>query len=345
VISVSGLAKTYRVAVHRSGMAGAVLSLARRQYRTVDALADVTFSMSRGELVGYLGPNGAGKSTTVKILAGVLVPSAGEVRVRGRVPWKQRSRHTADIGVVFGQRTSLWWDLPVIESLDLLRHVYAIPRDRYLANLALFTQILGLDEFLHTPVRSLSLGQRMRSDLAAALLHDPSVVFLDEPTIGLDVVAKERIRGFILEISGRRGVTVVLTTHDLGDVQRLCKRVLLIDHGRLLFDGGLAQLVARFGGDRELVVDLAEDYDVVDVDGATVAERDGARVTYRFAATDVSASALIARVAERFRVSDLTVREPEIEATVRRIYEERLLSPPAAADGAATTPEAQPPPA
>ncbi len=333
MIEVRHLAKHYRVAEHRRGMAGALASLARRRYSTVEALVDVNFAMARGELVGYLGPNGARKSTTVKILAGVLVPSAGEARVNGRVPWRDRSRYTADIGVVFGQRTALWWDLPVIESLELLRHIYNVSHDRYQANLTLFSQLLGLDEFLHTPVRSLSLGQRMRADLAAALMHDPTVVFLDEPTIGLDVVAKERIRGFILEISGRRGVTVVLTTHDLGDVERLCQRVLLIDHGRLLFDGGLAELLARFGGDRELVVDLAEDLAAVDVEvaGATVAARDGARVTYRFAATEVSASELITRVAERFRVRDLTVQEPDIEATVRRIYEERLLVPPEAA--------------
>jgi ABC-2 type transport system ATP-binding protein len=200
-----------------------------------------------------------------------------------------------------------------------------VPEQRYYQNLLKFQDLLGLGEFLHTPVRSLSLGQRMRADLAAALLHDPKIVFLDEPTIGLDVVAKERIRQFILSINRERGATVILTTHDLGDVEKLCERVMMIDRGRLLFDGLLSTLRERFGGERELRVDLADDYDDVSVAGATVAAREGRRVTYRFGADGLTASELIARVSARFRIGDLSVREPEIEATVRRIYEERLL--------------------
>jgi ABC-2 type transport system ATP-binding protein len=245
--------------------------------------------------------------------------------VAGRVPWRERSAHAAGIGVVFGQRTNLWWDLPVIESLDLLRHVYKVPAERHRANLDLFREMLELDPFLDTPVRSLSLGQRMRADLAGALLHEPPLVFLDEPTIGLDVVAKERIRSFVREVNRQRGVTVLLTTHDLGDVERLCPRVLMIDHGRLLFDGAPRSLVERFGGERELVADLAEDYEVVDLPGAWVAEREGRRVVYRFRREDLSAAELIGRLSARYKLEDLSVREPAIEDTVRRIYEERLL--------------------
>jgi ABC-2 type transport system ATP-binding protein len=285
----------------------------------------VSFSIERGELVGYLGPNGAGKSTTIKMLTGILVPTAGEVFVNGHVPWKERKEYVARIGAVFGQRNTLWWDLPVIESFDLLRHIYHIPPQRYVANLAHFRGILALDEFLQTPVRSLSLGQLMRANLAAALLHEPDVLFLDEPTIGLDVVAKGRIRQFIQQINRERGTTVILTTHDLSDVEKLCERVLMIDHGRVLFDGRLDELLRRFGGERELVVDLAEDYPDVAVDGARVSEHEGRRVTYRFARDAISASELISRLSERYRLVDLSVREPEIEATVRRIYEERLL--------------------
>ncbi len=325
LIQVIDLRKEFRVFKHHRGAAGAIRNLFTREYRTVRAVDGVSFAIEAGELVGYLGPNGAGKSTTIKMLTGILVPTRGEVIVAGRVPWKQRVDHARGIGVVFGQRTNLWWDLPVIESLDLLRYVYRVPEDRYESNLAQFRQLLELDEFLNTPVRSLSLGQRMRADLAAALLHDPRILFLDEPTIGLDVVAKERIRRFIQSINRERGVTVILTTHDLGDVQKLCERVMMIDHGKLLFDGSPRDLVDRFGGERELVVDFSEDYADVEMEDARVASREGRRVTYRFARGKVSASELIQRLSARYRIEDLSVQEPQIEDTVRRIYEQGLL--------------------
>ena len=300
-------------------------NLFSREYRVVRAVNDVSFAIEAGELVGYLGPNGAGKSTTIKMLTGILVPSSGEVCVDGRVPWKQRVDHVRGIGVVFGQRTNLWWDLPVIESLDLLRHVYRVPEDQYERNLAEFRDLLGLSDFINTPVRSLSLGQRMRADLAGALLHDPRILFLDEPTIGLDVVAKERIRQFIKTINRERGVTVILTTHDLGDVQKLCERVMMIDRGQLLFDGSPHDLLVRFGGERELVVDFAEDAIDFSIEGAQVVHHDGRRVTYRFARGEISASELIQRLSARYRIEDLSVQEPQIEDTVRRIYEQGLL--------------------
>jgi ABC-2 type transport system ATP-binding protein len=325
LIQVTDLHKEFRVYKHHRGAAGAIRNLFTRAYHTVRAVDGVSFAIEAGELVGYLGPNGAGKSTTIKMLTGILLPTRGQVIVAGRVPWRQRIDHARGIGVVFGQRTNLWWDLPVIESLDLLRYVYRVPDDRYARNLALFREMLGLDEFLNTPVRSLSLGQRMRADLAAALLHDPRILFLDEPTIGLDVVAKERIRRFIRSINRERGVTVILTTHDLGDVQRLCERVIMIDRGKLLFDGRPRDLLDRFGGERELVVDFAEDYAEAEVEGARVAHRAGRRVTYRFARGDVSASELISRLSARYRIEDLSVQEPQIEDTVRRIYEQGLL--------------------
>src|SRR5512136_858932 len=279
IIAVSQLCKDFQVFRHHRGLTGAFRNLFTREFRTVNAVNDVSFSIERGELVGYLGPNGAGKSTTIKMLTGILVPTSGEILVNGRVPWKERTAHAREIGVVFGQRTNLWWDLPVIESFDLLHHIYRVPEQRYYQNLLKFQDLLGLGEFMHTPVRSLSLGQRMRADLAAALLHDPKLVFLDEPTIGLDVVAKERIRQFIHSVNRERGVTVILTTHDLGDVEKLCQRVLMIDRGRLLFDGALAELRERFGGERELVVDLADDYGDagigdVSIEGATLVSRD-----------------------------------------------------------------------
>ena len=328
MIHVADLHKDFKVYHHHRGGLGALRNLITRAHRIVKAVDGVSFDLARGELVGYLGPNGAGKSTTIKMLTGLLVPTRGEVVVDGRVPWRERRAHVARIGVVFGQRNALWWDLPAIESLDLLRHIYRVPADRFQRNLDTFRELLDLDPFLSTPVRSLSLGQLMRANLAAALLHDPELLFLDEPTIGLDVVAKERIRRFILHINQERGVTVILTTHDLGDVEKLCERVLMIDQGRLLYDGRLEELRQQFGGERELVVDLAEDYDEVAIDGARLVGREGRRVTFRFPRSGpeaLTASTLIGRLSERYRLLDLSVREPEIEATVRRIYEERLL--------------------
>ncbi len=325
IISVNHLHKHFKIYKHHRGALGALCNLFTREATTVRAVDGVSFTIQPGELVGYIGPNGAGKSTTLKMLTGLLTPTGGEIEVNGRVPWKQRRAHVAHIGAVFGQRTTLWWDLPVIESLDLLQYIYKIPPAQFQHNLDEFRTMLELDPFLNTPVRSLSLGQRMRADLCAALLHDPPLLFLDEPTIGLDVVAKERIRQFILHINRARGVTVILTTHDLADVEKLCERVMIIDYGRVLFDGRLESLRDRFGGQRELVVDMAEEYATVDVDGATVAAREATRVTYQFERNALSASDLIGRVSARYRIRDLMVREPNIEDTVRRIYEERLL--------------------
>ena len=325
LIQVTDLYKEFRVYKHHRGTLGALRNLFTREYQVVRAVDGVCFAIERGELIGYLGPNGAGKSTTIKMLTGILVPTRGAVTVDGRAPWKQRVDHARHIGVVFGQRTNLWWDLPAIESYDLLRHVYRIPAARYAENLEGFRKLLDLDPFINTPVRSLSLGQRMRADLAGALLHDPDILFLDEPTIGLDVVAKERIRSFIKSINRERDVTVILTTHDLGDVQKLCERVLMIDRGRLLFDGSPRALMDRFGGERELVVDYAEDYSEVEVQSARVTQREGRRVTYRFARSAISASELIQRLSAKYRIEDLSVQEPQIEDTVRRIYEQGLL--------------------
>lgn len=325
MIIVEQLQKHFQVGKHRRGLWGAVRNLATRDYTTVRAVDGISFTVQAGELVGYLGPNGAGKSTTIKMLTGLLTPSGGTLLVNGFVPWRERERYVARIGAVFGQRTTLWWDLPVIESLELLQFIYRLPADRFRQNLQEFRELLELDPFLATPVRSLSLGQRMRADLCAAMLHDPVLLFLDEPTIGLDVVAKERMRAFIAHINQVRGTTILLTTHDLADVEKLCRRVMIIDHGQLLYDGQLATLQERFGGKRELVVDLAESYADVTIAGADVVAQHDLRITYQFDRQEVTASALIGRLSARFRIRDLSVREPEIETTIRRIYEERLL--------------------
>lgn len=325
IIQVNNLQKHFKLVKPRSGRFVTVRNLFNREHRLVKAVDDICFSVEPGELVGYLGPNGAGKSTTIKMLTGLLVPTGGEVIVNGRVPWQERQAHVNRIGAVFGQRTTLWWDLPVIESLELLRHIYKVPEQRFRQNLEEFTEMLELQPFLYSPVRSLSLGQRMRADISAALLHDPDLLFLDEPTIGLDVVAKERIRQFITHINQERGTTILLTTHDLSDVEKLCDRVMIIDKGKLLFNGRLDTLQDQFGGKRELVVDLAESYENVTIPHAQVTAQNGLRITYQFERQQISASALIGQLSSQFRIQDLSVREPDIEATIRRIYEERLL--------------------
>ncbi|MBX0326973.1 ABC transporter ATP-binding protein [Oscillochloris sp. ZM17-4] len=321
LIEVENLQKSFSRPVRRAGRLGALRGLLAREYVTMEAVAGVSFTLEAGAMAGYLGPNGAGKSTTMKMLTGILVPSGGRIEVGGLVPHRQRVAHVRRIGVVFGQRTQLWWDLPTIESFELLRHVYKIPMARYRENLKAFSELLELGPFLDTPVRQLSLGQRMRADLAAALLHDPAILFLDEPTIGLDVVARERIRGFLSEINRERGVTVILTTHDLSDVERLCQRVVLIDHGRVIYDGGLDQLKTRHGRWRTLVVDLADASCAPLVEMADLVRQEGPRAWLRFDRERTSAAALIAEVAARYPVRDLTVEEPEIEAIVRGIYE------------------------
>jgi ABC-2 type transport system ATP-binding protein len=289
----------------------------RRERVVVDAVNDISFRVERGELLGYLGPNGAGKSTTIKMLTGILVPSNGRVSVAGLDPSKRRIELAKRIGAMFGQRVQLWWDLPLIDSFELLRHIYKVPAARYRTSLARFREVLDLDPFLQTPVRQLSLGQRIRGELTASMLHEPELLFLDEPTIGLDVVAKQRVRDFLVEINRERGVTVLLTTHDLGDIERLCRRLLVIDRGSLIWDGEIHDLKQRYGADRVLIVDLERPAPPLQIEGAVVEKVDGPRQWLRFRGP---AAELTARVAAAAQLVDLQITEPDIEEIVRRIY-------------------------
>ncbi|HET9859839.1 MAG TPA: ATP-binding cassette domain-containing protein [Nocardioidaceae bacterium] len=291
----------------------------RREAQVVRAVDDLSFTVDRGEMVGYIGPNGAGKSTTIKMLTGILVPTAGRLSVAGIDPSRDRVELTRRIGVVFGQRTTLWWDLPLRDSFELLRRIYRVDTARFRRNLAEFTELLDLGGLLDTPVRQLSLGQRMRGDLAAALLHDPEILYLDEPTIGLDVVSKGRLREFLRSINTERDVTLLLTTHDLQDIEQLCSRVMVIDHGSLVYDGTLAGLHARGSSTRTLVVDLVDAADPIDVPGADVRRVDGPRQWLSFPA-DASAAPVVAAVAARYDVADLSISEPDIEDVIRQIY-------------------------
>jgi ABC-2 type transport system ATP-binding protein len=319
-IVVENLVKTFEVAERQAGMWGAVRGLVHRTHRTVHALDGISFELKPGELVGYIGPNGAGKSTTVKTLAGILVPTSGRCEVLGRVPWRERKAHVQQIGVVFGQRTQLWWDLPVVESFDLLRDIYRVPADRYRALREELTDRLSLGALLDTPVRQLSLGQRMRCDLAASLLHEPPLLFLDEPTIGLDAVSKLAVREFIQRLNRERGVTVILTTHDMDDIEALCSRVIVISGGQILSDGTLDALRERVTRERWLLLDL-EDPDLLPEDpDATVLRRDGQRVTLRFDPAQVSPAQLISRLTARYPIRDLFVQNPPIEEIIARLY-------------------------
>jgi ABC-2 type transport system ATP-binding protein len=322
IIRANHLTKTFRTRRRKEGVLGTLTSLFSRAYDDKLAVRDVSFELEAGELVGYIGPNGAGKSTTIKMLTGILVPTSGECVVNGIVPWLHRTANGRQIGVVFGQRTQLYWDLPLKESFELLRAIYGIPADVYANNMREFTTVLGLDEFIHTPVRQLSLGQRMRGDFAAAMLHNPPVVFLDEPTIGLDVVAKEAIREFIARTNRERGTTFILTTHDLNDVEKLCDRIIIIDHGQKLYDGSVEAIKRRYGKHRILTAEIegfCAECDV-DIPGVRRLSQQGNRVSFEFDRDRVGADQLIVALAKQYELKDVTVSEPELESIIREIY-------------------------
>jgi ABC-2 type transport system ATP-binding protein len=285
----------------------------------VRAVREVSLEIASGEMVGYIGPNGAGKSTTIKMLTGILVPTSGYLRVAGLEPSRQRTELAQRIGVVFGQRTTLWWDLPLRDSFELLQKIYRVEPARHRRTLAEYVELLDLGDLLDTPVRQLSLGQRMRGDITASLLHEPEILYLDEPTIGLDVVSKGRLREFLRRLNAERGTTLLLTTHDLQDIEALCDRVVVIDHGVAVFDGPLADLHRRGESTRTLVVDLVDEVPPISVAGAVTRKVDGPRQWLTFPA-DASAAPVVAAVAAAYDVADLSIHEPDIEDVIRQIY-------------------------
>ncbi len=322
IIQTRDLRKVFRSVKRMPGPLGALRTLFSRSYEDRVAVGGVSMALEAGELVGYIGPNGAGKSTTIKMLTGILVPTSGEVRVAGIVPYEARRQNARNIGVVFGQRSQLYWDLPLIESFELLRAIYGIPQSVYARNLESFVDLLQMDEFLRTPVRQLSLGQRMRGDFAAAMLHDPKIVYLDEPTIGLDVVAKEAIREFIARVNAERGTTIILTTHDLADVERLCRRIVLIDHGLVIYDGDIERIKSEYGRYRTLIVQFENPTTSPHLDGAELVSYEGQVARFRFDRNRERADLLIRQASERYSLEDVTLEEPDLESIIRRIYVE-----------------------
>lgn len=320
-ILVEGLTKTYRIAERTPGMLGAISGVFKRRWREVEALKDVSFSLERGELLGFIGPNGAGKSTTIKILSGILRPTAGRVVIDGRIPFNDRIQHVARIGAVFGQRSQLWWDLPVIEGFDLLRDIYRIEPAAYERTRDELVAMLRLEHLLDQPVRQLSLGQRMRAEIAAALLHTPSILFLDEPTIGLDAPSKLAVRDFVLKLNRDRGVTVLLTTHDMHDIEALAQRVIVIGHGRVLADQSFDAMRTAVLAERRLLVDFAGDAPRLAIAGTQVRRHEGRTIELAFDPDVISAPALIARIADQYSIEDIHVVRPQIEEIVSRFYD------------------------
>ena len=328
LIRVANLVKEFRTPKRRPGVLGSLRTLATREESVVRAVDGVSFEVAPGELVAYVGRNGAGKSTTIKVLTGILWPTSGEVVVDGLVPWRDRVANALRIGVVFGQRSALWWDLPLIESFELIRRLYRLSPSAYTRELERVTELLELKDLLRTPVRQLSLGQRMRGDLAAAILYRPRILYLDEPTVGVDVLAKERIRSFVAEMNRTDGTTVILTTHDLRDVERICRRLILIERGRIGFDGTIEELKARYATDRQLIADVPAHDGPITLTGATAVRREGSRVWFRFDPRMTSPAALVGELTRRYAVADLVIEEVDLEDVVRRIFAEHAAATP-----------------
>ena len=321
LISVKSLSKSFKVPKHRKGFWRGLGALISRQHEIKVALDHISLDIEEGELVGYIGPNGAGKSTTVKILSGILVPDEGDVKVFGKTPWMHRLEIVSQIGVVFGQRTQLWWDLQVMESFELLKAIYAIGEKSYKNTLDSLIETLKLSQLLHVPVRMLSLGQRMRCDLAASLLHSPKILFLDEPTIGLDAVSKLAVRDFIRRLNKENNVTILLTTHDMDDIEALCRRVIILSEGQIDFDGSLGLLRKKISPERRLVIDLLKENESIQEKDVEVIKQEGHRAWLQFNPTIISTPELITRITSKHAVVDLFVENIPIEETIARLYE------------------------
>jgi len=321
MITLEKINKTFRVAKRQAGFGRAVKALFSREYELIHALNDVSFTIRDGEMVGYIGPNGAGKSTTIKIMCGILTPDSGACDIDGRTPWRERTAHVRDIGVVFGQRSQLWWDVPIIDSFELIRDIYRVDEKTFKDNLDELTELLGLQELLKTPTRTLSLGQRMRCEIAASLLHNPKILFLDEPTIGLDAVSKIAVRQFIKKLNAERSTTVILTTHDMQDIEALTERILLIGKGRILLDGSLAELKKRSSERKTLVVEYNGNAPAI-CEGMTLSESKEGRLVIVLDPSDLSVSDAVARLASQTELTDVSVSGVTAEEMVAALYRE-----------------------
>ena len=317
VIELNKISREFKIAERDSHF---LRYLFHRKYKIKKAVHEISFQIKEGELVGFIGPNGAGKSTTIKMMSGILVPSAGEVRVLGMVPYEERKKVARQIGVVFGQRSQLWWDLPVADTFALLKKIYKIDDRTYENNLKLYGELLGVHEFLNQPVRQLSLGQRMRADLCAALLHDPKILFLDEPTIGLDVVVKKQIREMIKRINESRNVTVILTTHDMKDVEEICDRIILINEGRIVMDGPVKEIKKEFRGISEITVLTEKPAENLEIPGTKEIALSGCMINVKYDARDISSADILTAIVKENKVVNIEIKEPQIDDIIRNLY-------------------------
>lgn len=321
IIKVQNLQKTFKVSKRPKGLPGTIANLFVPKYNEKVAVDGINFEIQKGEAVGFIGSNGAGKSTTIKMMSGILFPTRGSVEVMGFNPQKDRRQYVSHIGVVFGQKSQLSWDLPVIDSFELLKHIYRIPEDKYQENLKMFTELLDMNSFIEQPVRQLSLGQRMRADIAAALLHSPDLVFFDEPTIGLDVLAKEKIREFVRYMNKEKYVTMVFTTHDMKDIEATCDRMILIDHGKLLYDGSVEGMISKYGKERKLIVEFENSTVIEPISNVLIEDLENNKKSFSFNSDKVSIKNLISELTSKYSLKDFTVHDMEIEDVVRKIYE------------------------
>lgn len=321
MIELKNISKTFKVAKRSAGFTEAVKGLFKKDYTYINALQDVSFTINDGEMVGYIGPNGAGKSSTIKIMSGVLTPDSGECIINGRTPWKDRVSHVREIGVVFGQRSQLWWDVPVIDSFELIRDIYKVDKSEYKKTLSSLTELLDIGEIVKTPARQLSLGQRMRCEIAASLLHNPKILFLDEPTIGLDAVSKIAVRDFIKTVNRENKTTVILTTHDMQDIEALTERILLIGKGRILLDGSLSQLKKRNSTHKTVTVDYTGASLPVLENAVVVKDLNGHGEIVIDTAT-VTVSQIISQISAAVEVKDISVVGETVDETVVSLYKE-----------------------
>ena len=324
IIEINNVTKNFKINKIQKGFSGAIKSLLSREYKIKRAVDNISISIEKGELVGFIGPNGAGKSTTIKMLCGILVPSSGQILVDGRDPSVERARNALNIGVVFGQRSQLYWDLPMDETFDLYKKMYRIEDKRFKRNVEFYVDLLDMHEFFRRPVKQLSLGQKMRANIAVALLHDPEIIYLDEPTIGLDIVAKDKIRHFIREINKEKKTTVILTTHDMDDIENICNKLVMIDNGKIIYDGILSEFKRTYCHDNVIIVDFQDLNSVIEDSRLKVVKVEGNRKTIIYDKQDISSGEAISLVTRNNIVKDLMLKEPEIEDVIKKIYEKNM---------------------
>lgn len=322
MIHIENVTKEFKKVVKSPGLVGSVKSLFNRKYDVVKAVDDISFDVPKGEILGFIGANGAGKSTTIKMLTGILTPTEGRVEINGQIPYKNRKKYVKEIGVVFGQRTQLWWDLPLVETFSVLKQIYQVEDKDFDKRMGFLNEVLELDDFIKSPVRTLSLGQRMRADLAASMIHNPKVLFLDEPTIGLDVAVKNNIRKAITQINEEEKTTIILTTHDLNDIETLCKRIVMIDKGKIMYDGRLLDMKQQYGKFREINMSLYDNSDMekLNFDKDVKVERNKEKVTVTFDSDNTSVSDMLSYILSKTQVKDISVNDVNIEEIVCRMY-------------------------